>query len=309
MTERAIDAFLSVIKAGNITAAAEALYITQPALSRQIESLEKELGYSLILRQRGIRTVELTEEGREFLLIAEKWKEVWREAREIAKPDRAHQLNIASVGSVSTYILPNVFRRLMEQNPGYRLSFRNLHSLEAYGAIESGQVDLAIISDDMYAKNVETIPLFRERMVLVTTTSSMYRTARYPSALDVRREIRLPWNPEFDLWHDFWFKSSESPHVFLDQMSLLEYFIVQQDTWALAPISVAREMNRRIGTTFCEIDDAPPDRIIYLLIGKTRKPDAFQEFLDLLAETLCTLEGTEPYHIDNIFEYMRRDNV
>ena len=44
----------------------------------------------------------------------------------------------------------------------------------------------------------------------------------HPSALDPSRELRLPWNPEYDLWHSFWFSSAAAPRVVLDQMSLLE---------------------------------------------------------------------------------------
>jgi DNA-binding transcriptional LysR family regulator len=293
MTENAVESFLAVLKAGSISAAAEALYVTQPALSRAINALEKELGYSLIRRHKGVRTVELTEEGSAFLPVAEKWKALFHEARVIAKLDRANHLNIASVGSVSTYILPNVFRRLLDEKPGCHLNFRNMHSQEAYAYVGGGQMDLAIISDDMYDRNVQTIPLFRERMVLVTLKGSKYQTARNPAMLDASREIRLPWNPEFDLWHDFWFGGSDTPLVYLDQMPLLEYFIIQEDTWALAPVSVARELNRRIGTQVFEMEDAPPDRIIYLLLGKMRKPDASRWFLDILMEQLRTMDGID----------------
>ncbi len=299
MTELEIDAFLAIVKAGNITAAAEKSFITQSALSRRIITLEKELGYTLIRRRKGVRTIELTDEGNAFVLVAEKWKAVWNEAREIVRLDRHRHLDVASVGSVSTYILPPVFCRFMGLNPEYRLSFHNYHSFEAYGYVESGQIDLAIISDDMYSKNVETIPLFKEEMVLVTTTASKYNNATHPSMLDASREIRLPWNPEYDLWHDFWFKNTDYPHVFLDQMSLMEYFIVQPDTWAIVPISVAGEMNKRIDLSICRLHDSPPDRIIYLLLGKKKKPEITNKFLEILNEELISIRGIESYVTGN----------
>lgn len=63
MTELEIDAFLNVIKYGSITKAAEVLYISQPALSRRIKSLENELQYKLFIRQKGVRNIELTPQG------------------------------------------------------------------------------------------------------------------------------------------------------------------------------------------------------------------------------------------------------
>ena len=61
MTHPEIEAFLLAAKTGTITAAAEQLYVTQPALSRRIRSLEAELGYSLLKRGRGVWAAELTE--------------------------------------------------------------------------------------------------------------------------------------------------------------------------------------------------------------------------------------------------------
>ena len=76
MTELEIDAFLNVIKYGSITKAAEVLYISQPALSRRIKSLENELQYKLFIRQKGVRNIELTPQCEAFVLIANKWKEL-----------------------------------------------------------------------------------------------------------------------------------------------------------------------------------------------------------------------------------------
>ena len=81
MTELEIDAFLNVIKHGSITKAAEVLYISQPALSRRIKSLENELQYKLFIRQNGVRHIELTPQGEAFVLITEKWKELLLEKK------------------------------------------------------------------------------------------------------------------------------------------------------------------------------------------------------------------------------------
>lgn len=57
MTEREIEAFLTIVRTGSISAAAEVLYVTQPALSRRIRALEQELGYQLFIRKKGLRNV------------------------------------------------------------------------------------------------------------------------------------------------------------------------------------------------------------------------------------------------------------
>ena len=104
MTEREIDAFLTIVRTGSISAAVQKLYVTQPALSRRIRALEQELGYGLMIRRKGVRNIELTAEGKAFIPLAEKWKSVWNESRDLKEIDRSRTFHIGSVGSVRARI-------------------------------------------------------------------------------------------------------------------------------------------------------------------------------------------------------------
>lgn len=88
MTKTELEAFLAVLQYGSISAAAERLFITQPAMSRRMKSMEEELGYSLFERGRGQRSVELTENGKEFVPVAERLLTLYREAEEISRRNR-----------------------------------------------------------------------------------------------------------------------------------------------------------------------------------------------------------------------------
>ena len=61
MELRTLRSFLAVAREGNVTRAARSLHITQPALSRQLAELERELGCELLIRES--RGVTLTDEG------------------------------------------------------------------------------------------------------------------------------------------------------------------------------------------------------------------------------------------------------
>ena len=64
MEFRLLEYFLAVAREQNITAAAESLHISQPALSTQLKAMEMELGKQLLIRGvKGSRKVVLTEEG------------------------------------------------------------------------------------------------------------------------------------------------------------------------------------------------------------------------------------------------------
>lgn len=97
MTHLEIEAFFEIIKAGSISSAAQNLYVTQPALSRRIKTLEDELGYPLFSRKKGQRNIELTAKGEAFVPIAQKWLNIWQEAQELNSLDNSNMLHIASM--------------------------------------------------------------------------------------------------------------------------------------------------------------------------------------------------------------------
>ena len=59
MTQQEIEVFLAVEKLGSVSAAAQALYITQPAVSRHIRALEESLGCPLFIRGRDRKSTRL----------------------------------------------------------------------------------------------------------------------------------------------------------------------------------------------------------------------------------------------------------
>ena len=290
MTQQEIEVFLAVAKLGSVSAAAQALFITQPAVSRHLRALEEDLGCSLVSRGRGQRRVELTDQGRDFIQVAEKWRLLWQEAREVAGQDRTKKLRVASVGSLVSYLLPPVLRDFLEEEPGRALTFHNYHSREAYDYIAQGLADIAFISDDMYHPQVETIPAFHSAMMLLTGPGLDWPDMVHPSRLDPSRELRLPWNPEYDLWHSFWFSAASSPRAVLDQMSLLEEFFGWQDSWwdswAIAPAVVAVPLARKLGLTIRTLENGPADEIIYYLLGPRRKEALSRAFLACLDREL-----------------------
>lgn len=294
MTHLEIEAFFEILKAGSISCAAQNLYVTQPALSRRIKVLEAELGYPLFERNRGKRNIVLTKQGEAFIAVARKWLGVWQEAQEIKRLNSPRILNLSSVGSVSSYILPDVFEQFSQQYPQVSICFHNYHSYEAYQYIDSGLIDIAFISDDMYYKNVETIPAFFEPMVFVANNSCNYPDSVSPAMLKPSQEILLPWNPEYDAWHDYWFHSRPEFEVSLDQMDLLEHALLWKDTWAIVPASVADKIVGSHVSIHC-LSSPPPDRIIYYLKKTCKQTEPVSLFLKLLHKKLETIPQVTSY--------------
>ena len=79
----AFETYIVLCETGNITKTAELLYKTQPAISSRIQQLEKSLGYTLIKREKGKKTITLTSKGEEFLKIARKFINLYGEIEAI----------------------------------------------------------------------------------------------------------------------------------------------------------------------------------------------------------------------------------
>lgn len=285
MTQLEIEAFLTVVRQGSITAAAQSLFITQPALSRRVQALEEELGYPLFQRGKGQRKIRLTEEGTAFVPVAEKWQNLWRESLEIAGISQRRKITVSAIGSINTYLMPPVYRRFLQCFPLSSLAVTDQHSPVIYNLVAEGQADLGLISNDRFVQGVETVPLSKEKMVLVAGEKAEYPPDLRPDGLDPARELRLPWNPEYVRWHDYWFGAAQ-PHLFFDQMALLEEFIRDGDCWAILPATVADCLLSQKGLREYPLEQGPPDRIIYYLLGRKQADEQVCRFLGLLKEVL-----------------------
>ena len=279
MTINEIEAFLSVVHYGSMTAAAEKLFISQPALSRRIGALEQEVGYTLLLRGKGIRCVSLTPKGHQFILMAEKWKQLWTQMQTEPLLPGASVLHVSSIGSLLSYVLFPAMQRFLAENAACDFIMETQHSYHAYDYVASGTVDIALVSDVMYAKSVEALPLWREPMYVVAGEKINIHPDMLPSELNVAQEIKVPWNNAFTEWHNYWFGSSIRPHIALDQMSAIENFICGPELWMIAPVSVARVLGANFSVRTTILSAAPPDRYIYCLKRKDWQSELSDRFI------------------------------
>ena len=77
MEYQLLETFLIVSEVRNLTKASSILYKTQPTISNRIQQLEKEVGYALLVREKGRQEIELTPRGKQFLQTARKIYELY----------------------------------------------------------------------------------------------------------------------------------------------------------------------------------------------------------------------------------------
>jgi DNA-binding transcriptional LysR family regulator len=163
-----IEGFLEVARAGNVSRAAKALRITQPALTVRLQGLEQELGQPLFVRNR--RGVRLTDAGRTFLPYAE--QAVAALASGIAQVAEvssggAGELALAVAPQVSTYVLPRVLLRYSDAHPGVRLAVRTAHSEEIADLVLREEVHAGLGRQVRHAQLSYT-PIYDDELVLVS---------------------------------------------------------------------------------------------------------------------------------------------
>ena len=94
MTNLEITAFLTVIKEGSISKAADKLFVSQSSLSTRIKTLEKELGYPVFMRGKGLRKIGLTELGEKLYDLAVQYNEIVSQMAALSKSNIQKKLNL-----------------------------------------------------------------------------------------------------------------------------------------------------------------------------------------------------------------------
>lgn len=287
-----IESLLAVVRKGSINAAAEELFTTQPALSRRIAALEAELGCRLIERSRGVRTVKLTPEGERFLRLAPRWVDLLAEVNNVGRNAEARRrdFRVGCIDSVASFMLQDAFKQLVGAHPEVCFNVSVQHSRNSYLRMEEGSLSTAVIADVRYARGILAVPLFSEKMVLVTSADSDLPHEVDPHSLDPSREIRVPWHPTLADWYAYWMPEAR-PRVVADKMSLMMGFLDEPNTWAIAHASMAPVLAQR-GLNLHELTNPPADITCYALVRESESEDPLTvEFVDRMREAARGRQG------------------
>lgn len=145
MELRVLRYFLAVARAENITAAAQALHVTQPTLSKQLMDLEQELGTTLFIR--GSRKTILTKEGmflrkraEEILDLADKTETEFKTAGELVGGD----IFIGSGETEAMRYVAKTMYRLQQKYPNIRLHLHSGNGEDVADRLEKGLLDFGL---------------------------------------------------------------------------------------------------------------------------------------------------------------------
>jgi DNA-binding transcriptional LysR family regulator len=189
--------FVTVVRDGTFTKAAERLYITQPSLSEQIRKLETELGSPLF--QRLGRRLALTSAGESLLPHAEKVMFELEQARarvQEVRGLRRGRLSIGVLPSVSARLLPKFLAEFRHQHPGVEVSLREENdSVEFEQMVHEGVLDLAIVRLPVRRNDLEVEFLVREPLVMVVPPGHRLGDKRSVALAELANESFVTMKP------------------------------------------------------------------------------------------------------------------
>lgn len=163
MEFRLLEYFLAVAREQNITAAAESLHISQPALSTQFKNMEDELEKQLLIRGvKGSRKVILTEEGmilrkraEEMLLLMRRTEEEITGSNETI----AGNVFIGTGETETVRLFAKVAKKLQQKYPDIRYHISSGNAEHVLEYLDKGLIDFGLLFTEIDAQKYEAIPV------------------------------------------------------------------------------------------------------------------------------------------------------
>jgi len=186
MELRSLTYFVRIAELGSITRAAAHLRVAQPALTRQVQRLEEELGTPLFSRiNRGVR---LTEAGQRLFDGAIR---ILRDVERTSDEIRAHdafpsgRIILGITPTLCPVLAPELFARMRQQFPKIELKIVHAGMVRLEEMLIDGRIDLALLSELSRSRTVVSTRLAEEEMVLVTKPGA--RAPGVVTAAELRR--------------------------------------------------------------------------------------------------------------------------
>ena len=202
MQFRQLRYFVKIVEAGSFSRAATLIHVAQPALSQQIHELEERLGVTLL--QRSARGVSPTAAGELLFREATSILHQLDQLPTIVRSGSGEAEGAVSVGlasSMAPILIGPLLERIKTALPKVNLKLSDDDSGSLQTAVGASNLDMAVVYEDEYVSNFARLPIFRQRLYLVSrqpffveaATASLEQIAKLPLVLpglpNGRREL------------------------------------------------------------------------------------------------------------------------
>jgi DNA-binding transcriptional LysR family regulator len=265
---RLLRSFAAVADEGNLTRAAEGLFVSQPALTKQIRQLESQLGVQLFIRSRAGMT--LTAAGQALAAqapaVLDAWDQALRETRAAASR-AARVLRVGFISSAANEATQQIIAAFARRRPGWQADLQQASGSDPTAGLAAGDVDAALLRMPFPGQDeVRTEVLLTEpRWVALPATHPLARRDQI-SFRELWDEPFVAATTETGWWRDYWLATAERE----GHPVRIGYATDQPDAWltaiangygvALTPESAARYYARP-GITYRPVTDVSPSQV------------------------------------------------
>ena len=248
MDFKQLRSFIAVANTLNFGRAARQLYLSQSALSIQIQNLETHLGVPLFERNR--RSVRLTAAGEAVLAdseeLLERIADIELRAGKIGSGEVGH-LRIGFVASATAQVIPAIVLSFRKLYPGVSLDLKNIPTVQQIDALKTGSIDVGFVRLPVSVDGISIHSVHREPFAMVLPKAHPLASEK---ALTVRQLANEPfiaygrkWAPLFyDHWTAICRRASFSPNVVQEvaEMETALVLVAASIGVAILPEGIAR---------------------------------------------------------------------
>lgn len=165
MNLQQLATFCTVLNEGSMTAAAEKLHLTQPAVSQQIRNLEDQLGVELLVR--GVRQVRATLQGQILFDYAKRILHLTQQAQvaiQTMSQEVSGHLRVGTLNSLGLYLVSPIIGMFLKHNSRLRIKLSYGSGEKVISEMRNQQIDVAILPEMKSEYGIE-FPDFEKRLL------------------------------------------------------------------------------------------------------------------------------------------------
>ena len=170
ITDFRLRVFRTAAEKLSFTRAASELFITQPAVTKHVGELERQLGVALFLRRGG--TISLTPEGERLLGYARRILSLYGELNEAFAPDGAvpgGEIALGASTTLSQYVLPAVLSRFRKRYADIRVTVADGNTERIERLVADERIDVGLIEGQAARPSLRYETFMQDELVLVTS--------------------------------------------------------------------------------------------------------------------------------------------
>ncbi|MCB0685972.1 MAG: LysR family transcriptional regulator [Saprospiraceae bacterium] len=290
MNSKQLEYFLVLAGDLHFGKASIKLFISQPALSKQIRDLENELGVSLF--DRNNRNVKLTPAGiflkGEAELMVERIADIKRKLQLIAS-GAAGELNIGFVGSAMQSLIPDALQQLHSRFPEIHTSLHELTNQHQMEAIQQDKLDVGFVRSEHFPATLDSKIVLEENFVLVVPDGHYLQNGDFPDPSVLQNEKFILFGTSYSqdyyqlvmsIFRQWGFEpqvSHRSVHA-----ATIFHLVQHQLGIAVVPESLTRGFDLNI--RFLRLDQVQQKTRLSMIWKRQREDALVKNFIDLFGE-------------------------